>query len=163
MRERTTGNAYTPDADYSPLRGRVVTHHEVVGITLDGWKVRHQVTVIDFAKPEPVKPVDPDVVIADEPRQAQDMAEFAKVGLAARLRHAEARQTTLEGELIAYLECYGPAHVALMARDLGQAKSTVERFFRRHDGTVFCQVETCGRGGAVLWGLVGIHDQQEAA
>lgn len=61
----TYGRVYANDPDYDNLRGRVVTRHAVVGITRDGWKVRHEVTVVDFGKPPAVE-VDPDAAIADE-------------------------------------------------------------------------------------------------
>lgn len=45
------GNAYAGDPDYDGLHLRVVAQHEIVGLTRDGWKVRHCVTVWDFGKP----------------------------------------------------------------------------------------------------------------
>lgn len=49
--------------EYDALR--VVRCTEIVGITLDGWKVKHRVTVFDFGK-RPIDAANPDAVIAGD-------------------------------------------------------------------------------------------------
>lgn len=51
MSDLARSKAFAGDAEYDGLRLRLVERREVVGITRDGWKVRHCVTVLDFGKP----------------------------------------------------------------------------------------------------------------
>lgn len=56
-------NAQIAYPEYDALR--VVERREIIGITLDGWKVRHQITVFDFNKP-PIDAANPDATIAPD-------------------------------------------------------------------------------------------------
>ena len=65
MSDLVRGDIYANDRDFDELHGRVVHESEIVGMTLDGWKVRHCVTVLDFGKPTRA-PRDPNAAIRYE-------------------------------------------------------------------------------------------------
>jgi hypothetical protein len=117
----TYGRVYANDPDYDTLRGRVVAHHEVVGITLDGWKVRHEVTVIDFAKPEPVKLVDRDALIADEGTNPD--------GHARRDRGKRTQETLM---LIRAMLTEKPLNTVEIAAALGETVNRIKNLLRNH-------------------------------
>lgn len=117
----TYGRVYANDPDYDTLRGRVVTRHEVVGITLDGWKVRHQVTVIDFAKP-PALEVDPDAVIADDGTDPDG-----------RLRRRKPKADTQETlDRIHDLLTDRPLNTVEIASRIGASVNRVKNLLRNH-------------------------------
>ena len=60
------GNAYANDPQYDRMTGRVTYRHEVVGMTLDGWKVRHTVEYIDLGRAAALATHDPNAVGAYE-------------------------------------------------------------------------------------------------
>ena len=90
------GTCYAGDDDFDNLHARVVARHDVVGITRDGYVVRHIVTVCDFGKPSRT-PADPDAALADEgtdlddnprPRHTHRGPRVATTALLARIHAA---------------------------------------------------------------------------
>lgn len=66
MHVEQLGRVYANDADFDAFRGRLVHQREIIGMTDDGWKIRHCIQVIDFGKP-PRQVVDPDALLELEP------------------------------------------------------------------------------------------------
>lgn len=64
------GNAYANDPDFDRMSGRVAYRHEIVGITLDGWKVKHTVEYIDLGRAAALDAHDPNAVGGYEGPQA---------------------------------------------------------------------------------------------
>lgn len=87
-------------AEYDALR--VVRRREIVGMTNDGYKVRHKVTVYDFNKPT-LPPPNPDAVIAPKNR-APRQRHVATETLLAEIRALLVCKPMIASELAAALD-----------------------------------------------------------
>lgn len=143
------GNAYANDPQYDRMTGRVTHRHEIVGMTLDGWKVRHIVEVIDLGKPAPVDAADPDAQLADE--FCADFSPHVANGLAAIRENKAERQRHLRAEIVATLRENGPASANAITERLGNgAYARVLDTLRRNP-----QAFVLLGGQFKVWGLPG--------
>ena len=151
--EVSHGNAYCGDPQFDNMSGRVTYEREVVGMTLDGWKVRYCVTYIDLGKPAPVDAADPDAQMQTEQLWREGKSDNTNA-VAAVLAAGEARFLERRDRMADYLRTFGPATTDEMAQGLGMVKNTVADMIRRDKGATFYRVgQNPGSGGAYIWGL----------
>lgn len=149
--ERTTGNAFANDPAYDSLTGYVTHCTDIVGITRDGWKVRHVVTVINLGRPDRVMPVDPDAQM--QPEQLD--YEFANDGLKAMYEEKKSRMAERDAQamaaLVDYLKEHGPQRYdTLLALTEWDHFTSLRRHLNRYpDVYVKLNVDP------VIWGLPG--------
>lgn len=143
------GNAYANDPQYDRMTGRVTHRHEIVGMTLDGWKVRHIVEVIDLGRAAAVTPADPDAQLADE--FCADFSPHIVNALTSIRENKAERQRRLRDEIVATLREHGPASANTITERLGNgAFARVLDTLRRNPQTF----EFVG-GQFKVWGLPG--------
>lgn len=139
-------NGYTL-SDYA-LTGRVTYQHSVIGMTLDGYKVKHTVQYIDIGKPAPITPIDPDAQMQPE--------RFPVAGMAMALEGLQnakvERFHALRDDVAACLREHGPASSVTITERLGNgAKERVLDVLRRNPQTFVFH-----GGQFAIWGLVGV-------
>lgn len=134
-------------ADDGALTGRVVGKHRIKGITLDGWVVWHERTLIDIGRPDPIGAVDPDAALQAEPPPAKTPNVVAMNAARAK------RQAVLAVKIVAYLREQGPMTTLEIHRDLDIPYSTLKTHMAEHEGSIY---RRWGKvRGAVVWDLLG--------
>lgn len=147
---------YANDPSYDAFTGRVAYQHTVTGITLDGWKVRHTVEYIDIGKADPVRPVDPDAQMGPESLGYDRLAAVRAAHARARVV-AEERKQRVHDALIAYLQEHGPQPIkTLLDVTEYQGKTAMRAHLASCPETFVRLREIPG-----IWGLIGIHDQED--
>lgn len=148
----TQGRAYSGDPQFDNMTGRIVHQSEIVGITLDGWKVRHTYQVIDIGRCADIDAVDPDVQMQRErfPAANPNTAMALEGQQAAKAERFRA----LRDDVATYIAKHGPASANAIAEGMGTggsgAKARVLDMLRR------CQDRFVYHGGEFSrWGLVG--------
>jgi hypothetical protein len=149
--ETTVGNPFTRDMDYSAFTGRVVAKHviEKLGITRDGYVIGRVRNYIDIGRPSPVRPVDVDAQLADEPwerpasRTEEARAEFS--------RQSEQRHAAIEKCLVTHMTEHGPSTISELMRVAGYAQETIRLHLEERSGTVYQKHDTY----PMVWGLIG--------
>lgn len=132
--------------EYDALR--VVRRSETIGITEDGWKVRHRITVFDFGRVH-IDAVDPDAQMQAEALVYGDKRITAMVAAKKRTK-AERDAALLEGIKANFTE-HGPLSVKKLAKNLKVgASNRILRLLRLHTDTF-----TFFGGQFFTWGLIG--------
>ena len=132
--------------EYDALR--VVSRSEIVGITMDGWKIKHCVTVFDFGKP-PVDAVDPDAQMQEESLVCHDERTATMLE---GLRRAKAkRDAALFEGIRTHLKQHGPTSARKLGKALGVGDNTRTLAILRGNADTF----VFHGGQFAIWGLVG--------
>ena len=153
---RTEGAVCKPSgfAEYDNLTGYVEQTYTREWTDAAGNRWRKVVTVINLGRPDRGIPVDPDAQMQaerfprHEPRPRKER------------RPTSLKRGDVQRQVGDYLRQYGPAHAKLIASDLGIAYDTLFYHLKGRKGQLYC---ACGKvGKAVIWGLVGVHDEEAA-
>lgn len=151
----TRGNAYANDPDFDRLSGRVTYRGTVIGMTLDGWKVKRTVTYIDLGRSAAIDAADPDIELVSESLAAGRPRRTVAASQGQQNAKA-ARAVALRGDIEACLCEHGPESANAIAERIAQdggggvAKARVLDVLRRNPQ---CFVYHGGR--RKTWGLVG--------
>lgn len=144
------GNAYTRDPDYSALRGRVVGEFTVERHDARrNCRVLTTYEVIDFARPEPIRPADVDAQLAEETWEVGSALSTEETLSKSEARRA--RDALLLERVRAFLAGYGESSSRVIAQNVGADTQTVAHHLRKHTN-VYVHLG----GPRSLWGLVGV-------
>lgn len=132
------GRVYSGDPDYDALRGRVVSHSRVKGITLDGWVVWHERKVMDFAK-QPVKAANPDAQLEDD--EAESITFDAHERLMGAGDVLARRRAALDAVLVAHMQAHGPTPVGELSELVTWSTDTVRAHLRSKPDVYVCYQE----------------------
>jgi len=163
--EQTVSKPYANDRDYDAFRGRVTYRGSVVGITLDGWKVRRTVTYIDVGRADAIIPRTGEELMEAE-RMPGDLRGAPQTN-ASRIAAGKARRKAKRDCIIKLLRERGPLTCDEIAEELGYVAKTTREILEASRGASFDKVggvRVAGRRGGVpvpLWGLKGIHDTRK--
>lgn len=146
------GRAFANDADYDSLSGRITRQSTIVGITRDGWKVRHTCVYIDIGRAAPVDAPDPDAMI----EAGEHLPPAPRVARVKARKEKTPAVNDLQRRITAYLTEHGPTKAAALAHAMNVNESTISKHIRPRDGIVYRHVGW--EGSAARWGLMGVHD-----
>lgn len=154
MNDLYRGNAYANDPQFDAFTGRVAYQTSIIGITRDGYKVRCTRVYIDLGRAAPVSVGDPDEVL----NTVEDLPHEPLF----RRKHTKKtpRANALQDRIVDYMQKHGPTTIPLLSYEWGVVGQTLQKHLDTRTGFVYCKVGY--RGGANLWGLVGIHDQEQS-
>ena len=141
-------------AEYDHLTGYVDRVYTVEWTDKTGNLWRKTCTVINLGRPDRGIPVDPDAQMQPE-KFPRHVPARPKKPAKPMLRIGE-----FDEAIPAYLRQYGPAHAKLIAADLGYQYESLHYHLRNNRNNVYCKVGKVGK--AVIWGLIGLHDQEAA-
>ncbi len=153
-------NKIFSNSEYDNLTGYVVRTYTTTWRDTDGNLWRKTCEVVNLGRPDRGVPVDPDTQLAPAPWDSGGTKPHLARGPMARKRKADERFAEIQMQVSAYLRRNGPSHVKGMALDLEHKRTTLGDLMRKFEGVSFCKVGTCGP--AVLWGVSGVHDVEDA-
>lgn len=150
------GSAYAGDPDYDMMSGRITRQSSILGITRDGWVVRHTVTYIDVGRAAPVTVCDPDGLlntVEDLPPEPRKIYKQLPAHMRPNLQRFQYAPNELQKRIVAYLRENGPQPAPVIWEELGINEQTFRKHVKVREHHVYKRVGK--RAQAFIWGLVG--------